>query len=64
VFVYDNKSLNLDTLKLWLVGKIDSYQFLWFKRNFVYDADKLAKKARVLHEKLIVKDIFQKKYRG
>ncbi len=60
VFVYDNQSLNLDSLKLWLVGKIDSYQFLWLKRNFVDDADKLAKKARILHEKLIAKDILQK----
>jgi len=57
VFVYDNKGLNLDTLKLWLVGKIHSYQFLWLKRVFVNDADKLAKKARVLYEKLHISEV-------
>ena len=54
VFVYDNQSLNLDSLKLWLVDKIESYQFLWLKRAYLDAADKLAKKARTLHEKLIV----------
>ena len=53
VFVYDNQSLTLDTLKLWLVDKIQSYQFLWLKRAYVDNADKLAKKARTLQEKLI-----------
>lgn len=53
VFVYDNKELNLDTLKLWLIGKIDSYQFLWLKRVFVDDADKIARKARHLQEKIL-----------
>ncbi len=61
VFVYDNRALNLDTLKLWLVDKIDSYQFLWLKRVFVDDADKLARKARSLHEKLNIKDPVQKR---
>ena len=56
VFVYDNKGLNLDTLKLWLDGKIHSFQFLWLKRVFVNDADKLARKARSLQEKLIIKE--------
>jgi len=56
VFVYDNKGLNLDTLKLWLVGKIHSYQFLWLKRSFVNDADKLARKARRLYEKLHISE--------
>ncbi len=53
VFVYDNKELNLDTLKLWLIGKIDSYQFLWLKRVFVNDADKIARKARSLQETIL-----------
>ena len=53
VFVYDNKELNLDTLKLWLIGKIDLYQFLWLKRVFVNDADKIARKARSLQEKIL-----------
>lgn len=57
VFVYDNKGLNLDTLKLWLVGKIHSYQFLWLKRAFVDDADKLARKARALYEKLHISEV-------
>lgn len=61
VFVYDNKDLNLDTLKLWLVDKIVSYQFLWLKREFVNDADKLARKARSLQEKLIIKKIVRKR---
>ena len=60
VFVYDNKGLNLDTLKLWLVDKIHVYQFLWLKRVFVDDADKLARKARSLQEKLIVKETLRK----
>jgi len=53
VFVYDNQSLKLDTLKLWLLDKIQTYQFLWLKRAYVDDADKLARKARTLQEKLI-----------
>lgn len=56
VFVYDNKSLNLDSLKLWLVGKINTYQFLWLKRMYVDEADELARKARSLQEKLIIKE--------
>jgi len=57
VFVYDNQSLKLDSLKLWLVDKIHTYQFLWLKRAYVDNADKLAKKARTLQEKLIVNKI-------
>jgi len=56
VFVYDNKALKLETLKLWLVDKIQSYQFLWLKRSYVREADKIAKKARLLHEKLMIKN--------
>jgi len=57
VFVYDNQSLKLDTLKLWLVDKILSYQFLWLKRAYLDNADKLAKKARTLYENLIINKI-------
>ena len=53
VFVYDNRELNLDSLKLWLTGKIYSFQFLWLKRAYVKDADKIAKKARDLQEKIL-----------
>jgi len=53
VFVYDNKGLKLKKLKRWLIGRIDSYQFLWLKRVFVEDADKLARKARDLQEKIL-----------
>ncbi|QOP46811.1 reverse transcriptase-like protein [Sulfurimonas paralvinellae] len=55
VFVYDNKVLKLDSLKIWLQDKIHSYQFLWLKRGFTEDADALAKKARFLEEKIIHK---------
>lgn len=55
VFVYDNKELDLDPLKLWLIGKIETYQFLWLKREYVQEADKLANKARLLQEKLFIK---------
>ncbi|MDQ7060655.1 MAG: hypothetical protein Q9M43_05785 [Sulfurimonas sp.] len=54
VFVYDNKALDLETLNVWLVDKISSYQFLWLKRAFVDSADKLARKARSLHEQLLL----------
>jgi len=54
VFVYDCKNLNLESLKLWLDDKIKSYQFLWLKREYVKEADKLARKARVLQQKLPV----------
>ena len=53
VFVYDNKDLKLKKLKRWLIGRIDSYQFLWLKRVFVDDADKLARKARDIQEKIL-----------
>jgi len=53
IFVYDNKQLDLKTLKLWLIGKIDSFQFLWLKRVYVNDADRLARKARDLQEKIL-----------
>jgi ribonuclease HI len=52
VFVYDNKSLDLESLQIWLNGKIQNYQFLWLKRVYVKEADKLARKARSLQEKL------------
>lgn len=55
VFVYDNKYLNLDSLKEYLSDKIQSFQFLWLKRVFVKEADKLARKARTLQEKLSIK---------
>ncbi len=58
VFVYDNQYLQLDTLKEWLRGKIQTYQFLWLKRVYVASADKLANKARRLYEKLISEEIF------
>jgi len=50
VFVYDNKTLNLESLKVWLPGKIDSFQFLWLKRNYVKNADKIARVAREIQE--------------
>jgi len=50
VFVYDNKNLDLLSLKIWLDGKIESFQFLWLKREYVKEADKLARKARKLQE--------------
>jgi hypothetical protein len=53
VFVYDNKMLQLDSLKKWIEDKIHCAQFLWLKREYVNDADKLARKARSLQEKLI-----------
>ena len=52
VFVYDNKQLDLESLKIWLKGKIDVFQFLWLKRSYVKDADKIARKARKLQEQL------------
>jgi len=55
VFVYDNKNLNLESLKVWLRGKIDSFQFLWLKRSYVKDADKIARQARELQEKFRIK---------
>ena len=55
VFVYDNKSLDLKSLIIWLHGKIESFQFLWLKRSYVKDADKIARKARELTEKLHIK---------
>jgi len=61
VFVYDNQSLQLDSLKEWLRGKIDTYQFLWLKRVYLEHADKLANKARILYEKLIVQEILKEK---
>ncbi len=54
VFVYDNKNLNLKSLKVWLHGKIDSFQFLWLKRNYVKNADKIARTARELQEQLCI----------
>jgi len=54
VFVYDNKNLNLESLKVWLHGKIDSFQFLWLKRSYVKNADKIARTARELQEQLCI----------
>jgi len=54
VFVYDNKNLNLKSLKVWLHGKIDSFQFLWLKRSYVKNADKIARTARELQEKFCI----------
>jgi len=52
VFVYDNKTLDLEPLKIWLNGKIDIFQFLWLKRNYLQNADEIARKARKLQEQL------------
>lgn len=52
VFAYDNKSLDLESLKIWLKGKIDVFQFLWLRRSYVKDADKIARKARKVQEQL------------
>jgi len=49
--------LELDTLKEWLRGKIQIYQFLWLKHVYVAPADRLANKARRIYEKLIPEDI-------
>lgn len=52
VFVYDCKNLDLDNLKLYIKDKFHSSQFLWLKRNFICEADFLAKKALSLSNNL------------
>jgi hypothetical protein len=54
VFVYDNLSLNLSSIKQYLTDKISTFQFLWLKRDFVHEADRVAFKARALRETLLV----------
>lgn len=52
VFIYDNKTLNVSMLEKHLKGKIEFYQFLWLKRNYLSQADELAKDAREFYEKI------------
>ena len=55
VFIYDNKTLPIDMIEQWLAKKKGVYQFLWLKREYLKEVDKLAKQARVLREKLNIK---------
>ncbi len=55
VFVYDCKQLDLQELQKYANKKFKSAQFLWLKRVYVDEADRLAKKARTLYEKLPLK---------
>lgn len=52
VFVYDCKSLEIDSLQEYVEGKIKNVQFLWLKRKYLKESDSLAKKARKLIENL------------
>ena len=52
IFVYDCKELVLDDLKKYVINKFNTAQFLWLKRTYLGEADKLAKGARKLAEKL------------
>ncbi|PHR54202.1 MAG: hypothetical protein COA44_13815 [Arcobacter sp.] len=54
VFVYDNQSLCLKKLKIYLKKRTHFSQFLWLKREYVHKADTLAQKARNLREKLLM----------
>jgi len=55
VFVYDNQSLKLEKLKEYTENKFASAQFLWLKRVYTDEADKVALKARKLQEELFKK---------
>ncbi len=55
VFVYDRMDMDITSLKEYVKLKFDSVQFLWLKREYVHQADKLANKARKLAEQLIIK---------
>lgn len=55
VFVYDCKSLEIDSLKEYAQQKIQTVQFLWLKRNYLKQSDSLAKSARKLVEKFNIK---------
>ncbi|GGD49023.1 hypothetical protein GCM10012288_23900 [Malaciobacter pacificus] len=52
VFVYDCKGIDISNLELYVKYKFTSAQFLWLTRNFISDADKLAKKALTLARSL------------
>jgi len=52
VFVYDDITLNIDRIDQYITGKIQHYQFLWLKRSYLFEVDKLAKKARRVQENL------------
>lgn len=55
VFVYDCLSLDITSLQTWIKDKIQHTQFLWLKREFISATDTLAKKARLINEKLDIK---------
>ena len=61
VFIYDNQSLDITNLKLYVKDKFKSVQFLWLKREYVDQADKLASKALQLAKELNIKPIPYKK---
>jgi hypothetical protein len=52
VFVYDDMTLNIERIDQYITGKIQHYQFLWLKRSYLFEVDKLAKKARKVQESL------------
>ena len=58
VFIYDNNTLDIASIERWLKGRILAYQFLWLKRDFVKNADYIAKRARALKEKLITNSFY------
>lgn len=60
VFVYDCKELNIDTLEEYAKKRITNVQFLWLKRNYLKDADLLARNARKLVERFKIKKASKK----
>ena len=58
VFVYDNMTLNVKMLDKHLIDRIKHYQFLWLKREYLHEADKLARKAHELQQTIYVEQIY------
>ncbi len=56
VFVYDCKSLEIESLKEYALKKIQTVQFLWLKRNYLKQSDSLAKSAKKLVERFSIKE--------
>lgn len=60
VFVYDNISIDTQSLHAFYSGMFEKLQFMWFKREYLGEVDRLASMARSKKEKLPHLSLLQK----
>lgn len=60
VFVYDNIGIDIHSLHAFYAGMFEKLQFMWFKREYLGEVDRLASQARSKKEKLSHLSLLQK----